>query len=236
MEEKEPLLKLLALLALLPAGLALAAWLPDPDMPALAVDSILVLVLSTMLSRVVRDEGKRKEPALWRGWGGPPVVALLRRRDGRLDDTTLARYHACLASMGLPVPTAEEEAADPNQADQQYNSCARALIEKTRDKTKYPLVFAEVVNYGFRRNLWGIHSSGLVLALAGTGASAVAIARACVANTSVSMVSVLAVAIGALAASWWIWRIRPAWVKLAADAYALRLLGTLDSTVMGSGD
>jgi hypothetical protein len=37
-----------------------------------------------------------------------------------------------------------------------------------------------------------------------------------------------AIVIVALLLTWWVVRITPSWVKIVADAYALRLLGSID--------
>jgi hypothetical protein len=39
------------------------------------------------------------------------------------------------------------------------------MIARARDKTKYPLLFEEDCNYGFRRNMFGIRWLGVTVAL-----------------------------------------------------------------------
>ena len=40
-----------------------------------------------------------------------------------------------------------------------------SLREATRDTSRFPLVFAENANYGFRRNLWGLRPIGTGVAV-----------------------------------------------------------------------
>ena len=47
-----------------------------------------------------------------------------------------------------PLPTDAEEQADPELADARYKEVTLALIAATRDKSRFPLVFAENANYG----------------------------------------------------------------------------------------
>lgn len=56
----------------------------------------------------------------------------------------------------------EQEQADPTAADHSYAAAVAVLREATRDTNRYPLVFAENVSYGFRRNCWAIRPFGIV--------------------------------------------------------------------------
>ena len=61
---------------------------------------------------------------------------------------------------GTAIPTPQDEKRDPERADQVYDACVSCLIERTRDKTRFRLLFEENCNYGFRRNLWGMKPLG----------------------------------------------------------------------------
>jgi len=54
-----------------------------------------------------------------------------------------------------PMPMIDDERSEPESADHVYDSSTAFLLEKTRDKKAFPLIFEENCNYGFRRNLWG---------------------------------------------------------------------------------
>jgi hypothetical protein len=61
----------------------------------------------------------------------------------------------------------EEELLNPDYALDCYDSCGDLLREKTRDKDKFSLIFQENMNYGFRRNLWGMKTLGIFTSLMG---------------------------------------------------------------------
>jgi len=145
-----------ALIVALPLGIATLAWFPNGVLGWGAIWALIVWSGGTvLLAEVGRDAGKRKEPALFASWGGTPTTRLLRHRDAA-NRPLLARRHDQLAALtGIPKPTAAREAAAPAAADQVYDAWTRVLRDRTRDRKKYELVFAENCSYGFRRNLWG---------------------------------------------------------------------------------
>src|SRR5207247_8731576 len=97
-------------------------------------------------------------------WGGAPSSAIFRHRDRQLDSLTKARYHARLATLvgGTKAPTIGEEDADQAAADRIYTAWSNYVRVSTRDATRYPLVFKENANYGFRRNVWGLRPVGII--------------------------------------------------------------------------
>ncbi|HEY6881908.1 MAG TPA: hypothetical protein VI299_27960 [Polyangiales bacterium] len=133
-----------------------------------AVIGAAVLVL---LSQLGRDSGKRLEPELFERWGGRPTERLL---SWEIDDpTVVAQRHADVASAThLNLPTAAEELDNPVAARERYSQAIAALREETRN-TDFPLVEAENVNYGFRRNLLGLRSAGVVACLLVMAASVI---------------------------------------------------------------
>jgi hypothetical protein len=66
-------------------------------------------------------------------------------------------------SDSCAAPTAEQEADDQAAADTFYEACGTWLRANTRDAKKFPLLFGENVGYGFRRNLFGLKWTALVL-------------------------------------------------------------------------
>lgn len=218
---------------LLPAGVAVAAWLPQPG-DIVSWGQLLAIGLSAggamLLAQLGRGPGKAKEPALFASWGGQPTVGMLRHRDAQLDPHTKTRYHRKLAVLvpDSPAPTPDQEVADSASADGIYASWISYLLAKTRNLEQFRLLFTANIDYGFRRNLWGMKPAGVLLA--GLGAVG-ALAR--IGWSYWSATAVDWVVIGALAANIWllvVWliTISPAWVKVTADAYARQLLAACD--------
>jgi hypothetical protein len=130
-----------------------------------AASAVAVGCILYLLSSLARFRGKIAERKLLKVWGGWPTTLFLRHRDNTIDPRTKARYHAALAALASDVclPTADQETADPTEADYAYHSATKRLIELRRGKT-YQMVEDENASYGFRRNLFGLKT--LVLCVA----------------------------------------------------------------------
>lgn len=186
--------------------------------------------LGELLAQVGRDLGKRKEPELFKGWGGKPTNRYLSHLHSPLSPHTLERYHKRLRNLlsDLRIPTRSQEMADPAAAEQIYQSCTDYLRDRTRDKAAFPLVFAENVNYGFRRNLWGMKCIGIVLTITGVLGCIGRIAWDMRCHQAVQPLGFGGAGIGSLLLILWLFRFTPAWVKTAGDAYAERLFECLE--------
>jgi hypothetical protein len=210
------------MLAALPSALAVFAWFPRFDW-ALLAPVLTVFGMFALVSQIGRDRGKLKEEWLYQKWGGKPTTVMMRHRDSPLDPVVLARLHEALAvATGLPAPSKRKEAGNSEDADKVYEEYTRYLRDSTRDKEKFPRVFDELVNYGFRRNLWGLKPLGLVLAAL---ASVAAVGAVCwhhgqdhqpLAGASAAITVLMLVA--------WVFWINPGWVRITAQAYAERLI------------
>jgi hypothetical protein len=210
------------LLAVLPAALAALATYPDLN-PKLLLPACTFCGLFMLVGQLGRDRGSQLQETLFESWGGSPTTAMLRRRSSPFDSATLAMLHAWLEGMtGAPAPSRRKESASPDDADCIYDSYVRHLRDATRDKKKFPLVFEENVSYGFRRNTLGLKPFGIALATVGTAGAAINFARfrdgphvgVAVASTAVSVTLLL----------FWIFWVRPGWVRIPAQAYAERLM------------
>jgi hypothetical protein len=220
-----------ALIVAAPLALGISIWIPTNSVGWKAVYALVMTFgLPALLPHLTRDLGRQAEPGLFREWGGAPTNRLLSHRLSRLDSLTLARHHATLhrLSPDLVFPTAKEEAADISSANKIYGSAVSLLREKTRDRAKYPLVFAENINYGFRRNLWATKAFALVFEIFGVFSCAGFAIR-----HSHEPDAIMAALIGGLICvflfAFWIAVITRNWVRKAADAYAERLIGSLDN-------
>ena len=213
-------------IVLFPIGIACGLWLPNFMVLGRLIGSLVgPLGLAMLLSQIGRDRGYRKQAALWLNWGGSPTVQLLRHRNDDLNPVIRQRYHQKLRLLrpDLSLPALEDELSNPTQADQIYEACIKYLIGRTRDRKKYCLVFKENVNYGFRRNLWGLKPYGI-------GLSTLALI-ACVSKLMVEGgarieggVVLAATSLSLVFLVFWIVGVTENWVRIPADAYAARLL------------
>lgn len=218
-------------LVLLPVALAASVWFPNtPILPRISAVLGVPAVLAWLLSQLGRDMGYRRQPGLWTRWGGAPTTQLLRHRNPDANPELRLHYHDCLKALqpSLTLPTAEDEERDPQRADHAYEAATRFLITKTRDKTRFPLIFKENTNYGFRRNLWGMKPIGLPVALLGTAACVAPIWLRPEDFPSVELNWWLATGTSAALCLCWIFWFTPSWVRIAAQAYAERLLEACD--------
>ena len=191
---------------------------------------------SLLLIQAVRDRGKALEARLYRSWGGKPSVAMLRQRDDGLDSTTKARYRRflCGAVPGLVLASPEDERNDPEQAEAGLESANRWLLAQTTDHVRFALLFAENVNYGYRRNLLGMKRIALGLdavALVLVIGVGVAYWTGHVASTIQSLKPEwwASLAIAVVHALVFIGFIGADWVRVSAERYAGQLLGACDS-------
>lgn len=191
---------------------------------------------SMLLIQISRDLGKALEKRLYQSWGGKPSAAMLRHNDSRLPKPTKARYRNFLSSAvpGLALASQQEEEANPAQADAGYESANRWLLERTRDHTRFALLFTENMNYGFRRNLLALKPIAL-------GMNAIALVLL-VYMAVASWTGQLSDTISALSLEWWVSAIitaghtllfvtyiRADWVRMTAEMYAQQLLAACDS-------
>jgi hypothetical protein len=220
-----------ALIVVLPIALAVLSWSPDGLKAWSVFWSLFVWAGGAVLmTHLARDRGKERAPELFRSWGGKPTTSLLRYADSQ--NTVLAtRRHERLqkALPDLHIPNKAEESADPSLAESVYDTCVRWLIEHTRDQKKFTMVFDANCDYGFRRNLWGMKPVGVFLCALSIVLALTAITIQFRAGTLVSPISYgsAGCALGLLA--FWVFWCNPSWVRLCADAYAERLLATLDT-------
>jgi len=220
-----------ALIVLLPIALAAVAW--DPKIED-ALKPLLGIVVSTgilvLLVQFARDAGKRAEGQLVKTWGAMPSVLMLRHGDTRIDSVTKRRYHAALQKLisGIRMPNAAAEAADPAAADQVYESCCNYLRTQTRDETKFPLVLAENINYGFRRNLFGLKAWGIVSSVAGLVGCTAKVVIDYRGESAPSVLTWICLAGCTLLLLTWLFLINSVWIRQVADTYALRLLEAID--------
>lgn len=95
-----------------------------------------------------------------------PTTIALRHRDRFLDGVSKQRYHTAItAKLGIAMPTAEEELAAPEQADDTYTGATKRLRELTRSNKQ--LLLKENIAYGFHRNMLAMKPVGVASCLVG---------------------------------------------------------------------
>ncbi len=111
--------------------------------------------LSYFGSQLVRSAGRRRQAALWASWGGAPTTQILRFR-GASNRVAVQRRHTQLRRIfpDLVIPDEASESADPDSADQHYETVVQALIERTRDPQRFDRVFDENCQYGGHSRAW----------------------------------------------------------------------------------
>jgi len=219
-----------ALITALPLGLATLAWFPTGIVGWGLFWGLIAWSGGTaLLAQVARDRGKKQEPKLFQSWGGKPTTRFLRHRDVP-NKFILERRHRKLTTLlpDLNIPSANQEHADPQKADEIYEACTAYLLERTRDTKQFPLIFEENCNYGFRRNLWGIRPIGIVLSLLGVTAVLVVIGLDLKKDTMPTPIVLTAALVNILLAGAWVFYFRPEWVRTTAEAYAERLLASIE--------
>ncbi len=211
-------------LMLAPAVLLLAALVPDGlKLPLGGAAAVVFVPISFFLSQVGADFGKRLEKRLWRDWGGPPTTRFLRHGNHEFNEVTRDRVHEKLRSLGLKVPTREEQQQDERAADNYYESCTEELIRRTRDDKKFPLVFKGLVEYGFRRNLLGLKSFSVILALASLAGALWSAYASWSPDNPPAVAIVVGLITAGLLLAWATW-VTEHTVKLAANRYARFIL------------
>lgn len=178
-----------------------------------------------LLTQLARDAGKKGEKGLFEKWGGLPSVAIFRHRDTRLDSITKARYHKKLAGLvkEAKAPTAEQEHSDPDSADIVYSAWSYYLRVNTRDIKKFSHLFRENVNYGYRRNVWGMRTLGLVASLSCLVCSVVRLLVIRAATGKIDEVLLCSGVFALFILLLWAFRFTGDWVYIPANAYAERL-------------
>jgi hypothetical protein len=193
--------------------------------------AIIVCGGAFLLSQLARDNGKKREKNLLELWGGLPSVAIFRHRDTRLDPITKGRYHEKLVSLvkGTKAPTVEEEQSDQAAADQIYAAWSNYLRVNTRDTKKYPLLFQENVNYGYRRNVWGLRHIGILICAVCGSVAGVRLWQLYQATGNINEEIVGAIVFVFVLLTLWAFRFSAEWVRVPAYAYAERLAETVET-------
>lgn len=224
-----------AFLTLLPVIFAIEVWAPAVSDFAAGIPAIRTAcgVLSFLLAHIARYLGRKAEPKLYCQWGGKPTSQWPVRSDCNLDEQTKARYRRRLEEHvdGWQAPSQANEESDTKGAMATYDSAVRWLRDRTRDRRRFHLVFAENVSYGFRRNLFGLRWVGRLVAL-------ICVAVNCgslyhwteVTGGPISVLGIASLGFSVGMTAVWFAVVKQQWVRDAADGYARGLLEACDSS------
>lgn len=185
-----------------------------------------------LLAQLARDAGKNGEPSLYKRWGGMPSIAIFRHRNSRLDSITKALYHKQLSALvkGAKAPNAADEEADPSAADAIYTAWSHFLRANVRDNPKKaPLLLKENINYGYRRNVWGLRTVGISISALCAVAAGARLWFIYKGTNHVSEHLGGAFVVSLLFLWLWVFRFTADWVRVPADAYAERLVEALET-------
>ncbi len=186
--------------------------------------------LSYLFSQIGRDSGKRKENELWDSWGGTPTEQLFSYKNDIIDEQTKNRYHQKMSKILDPNITIDYKSAQPDILKDIYKSWTKYLIGRTRDTKKFSLLFNELTNYGFRRNLWGLKTVSLVficICLCGNYIYSILTSKT-VDMLNYPIAFWVSEVILIILILFWVFIINKTWVKIPAFSYAERLLETID--------
>ena len=219
-------------ITLLPLALGLAAWSPPQfRIQGVLASALVAVAAAALLTQLARDQGKKREPSLFRQWGGRPSDRALSYAGGVYPAPTLARRHRALSKMDpkLKFPkSSEAELATPEAWLPVYASATDLLLAKTRDHGKFALLFQENINYGYRRNLWGMKPAGILACLVGLAASGTHLTLDLLADRSPSSAAIAGAGVCIVLLVLWCLRVTPSWVRIPADAYAKHLAECCD--------
>ncbi len=183
-----------------------------------------------LLSQLARDAGKRRESILFAKWGGIPSVLIFRHCHPRFDSITKMRYHKQLSLLvsGTKKPTPADEKANPSAADEVYSAWSHYLRANARDPKVYPLLFQENISYGYRRNIWGLRPLGIIITSLCIMTAVGQIWINYKLSKQLSQEIVVSLIVSLLFFNLWVFRFNSDWVRIPADAYAERLVETLE--------
>jgi hypothetical protein len=189
---------------------------------------LIIAVLAAIAGQMGRDRGRALQEGLWASWGGSPTLQRLRHC-GHSSAGRVERLHGRIeAILDETLPSATEENADPTTADDRYDEISARIRALTQDRERFPLLFAENVNYGQRRNLLGWRPVGIAVAAVTLAASGLALwlVHSDLSERLVRFGPGVSASVAMLGL--WVLVVRRDWVRVAAEAYADQFVAAID--------
>lgn len=190
---------------------------------------VFIFIGLYIIAGVLRHSSKKLEEKLFLKWEAKPTTIILRHSDTTIDENTKRRLHRFLENRidDLVIPSPTKEKNNPDSADQSYSSATHWLLSNTRDKNKYPLVFEENINYGFKRNLYSAKLFSILLVFS---MILIQLFLLIFLKDHFDNVQTLLFMFLNLSLLWfWLFVITEEWLKKSAFDYAEQLINTIDS-------
>jgi hypothetical protein len=184
-------------------------------------------------------KGNILQEKLFLKWGGSPTTIILRHSDDRLDTHTKSRYMSIMEKLisNFTAVSREEEISDRCKADEMYRTAGNYMKEHTRDTKKYPLVFKELITYGFSRNIKAFRWLGFTISSLSLAASSFIIWYEHIKDNNSSLVDLLfsipfentALIISlVLMIFMWLFLVTEKWVEVRSFSYAKALFAACE--------
>lgn len=120
----------------------------------------VTLIFATFCSKVARELGKREEKKIYEELGAMPTTIILRFTDSRINELSKTQYHKIISKRsGIDLPISKDSENDFPDSDKKYEAAInwmRTWANSNREKA--PLVYKELKEYNFWRNIYGIRN------------------------------------------------------------------------------
>lgn len=125
--------------------------------------AVLLVAAISLLYRLARDMGKRREIKMTERLGAMPTVIMLRFSDANIGAVSKRKYHQRINEvyeLALPLEASEETP----ESDAQYEAAALSLKNRANSDRKTEFrVYQQLKEYHFYRNLYGIKPVAIVI-------------------------------------------------------------------------
>lgn len=124
-----------------------------------AIASFMGAILVFAFADMARNRGKNIQTKL--GSGETPEQWYRDNPD--LPEVSKSLFRSFVAEqLKQEAPTANEEEFNPAKANDFYRAANAWLRDRTRDTSKFSMLFGENITYGFRRNLLGLKKIAII--------------------------------------------------------------------------
>lgn len=208
-----------ALIVSLPALIFLwTCFFPEIQSISKLVGGILSAAILYFISVLVRAYGKKIEAGLWESWGGAPSTLLVSWGNQRIGEGLKIKYHECVSKYSdLPMPTKEDEEADPAKAKAMIGDAFKSVKGVIRKYDKDGLWSMANAEYGFARNLYGSRALWLIISTVSLIASGLYL---WLSHSNLILVGFILLILILLACTIFSWRLLPDYTKQVAFRYA----------------